>query len=199
MGRKDGPKAGLAEANAGIPTPNSTLHEIIGKFQAVGLSISQMVALSGGHTIGRARCESFADRLSNFKGTGAPDPTMDPNMLSELQKKCPQGTVTDDNNVTLVPLDRNSIDLFDNNYFKNLINSKGLLGSDQSLFSNISGSDAAQLTNDLVISFSNNAGIFTTSFVDAIIKMGQINVHTGADNGEIRKNCRSPNSLGVAS
>uniref|UniRef100_A0A803PX57 peroxidase n=1 Tax=Cannabis sativa TaxID=3483 RepID=A0A803PX57_CANSA len=87
-------------------------------------------------------------------------------------------------------LDRNSTDLFDNHYFKNLIAGKGLLSSDQILFS---GDAAANTTKSLVESYNNNQTLFLVDFVKAMIKMGNISPLTGSD-GEIRKNCRVVNS-----
>jgi len=139
----------------------------------------------GAHTIGRARCTFFSNRLSNFSGTGSPDTTLDTAMLSDLQSLCQNG----DGNATAV-LDRNSTDLFDNHYFKNLQSGKGLLSSDQILFS----SDEANSTaKPLVESYIKDSGLFFGDFINSMIKMGNINPKTGSD-GEIRKNCRVINS-----
>lgn len=140
----------------------------------------------GSHTIGRARCRFFSNRLFNFSGTGAPDSTLQTNMLTELQNLCPQNG---DGNITSV-LDQNSADVFDNNYFKNLLNGKGLLSSDQILFS---GDEASATTQPLVQFYSYNERMFLMDFVYAMIKMGNINPLSGS-NGEIRKNCRVVNS-----
>ncbi|MED6210411.1 Peroxidase 59 [Stylosanthes scabra] len=136
----------------------------------------------GAHTIGRARCVVFSNRLFNFSGTGSPDPTLDTAMLSDLQNLCPQNG---DGNTT-APLDRNSTDLFDSRYFQNLVNSKGLLSSDQILFSS---DDAISTTKALVQNYSNNASLFFADFANSMIKMGNINPKAGSD-GEIRKTCR---------
>lgn len=140
----------------------------------------------GAHTIGRARCALFSNRLFNFSGTGSPDSTLDTSMLSDLQNLCPQ---TGDGNTTAV-LDRNSSDTFDNHYYKNLLNGKGLLSSDQILFS----SDEANSTaKPLVQSYNDDSTLFFGDFVKSMIKMGNINPKTGSD-GEIRKSCRVINS-----
>jgi peroxidase len=108
-------------------------------------------------------------------------------MLSELQTLCPQDG---DGNTTTV-LDQNSIDQFDNNYFKNLLNGKGLLSSDQILFS--SDEETTSTTKQLVTSYSDNERYFFMEFAYAMIKMGNINPLIGSE-GEIRKNCRVINS-----
>lgn len=147
--------------------------------------IHARVACVGGHTIGLARCATFSTRLFNFSGSGAADPTMDANMVTGLQSLCPN---TSDGNATTA-LDRNSTNLFDNHYFKNLLASKGLLTSDQVLFSS---SAAASTTKALVESYSNNAFQFFVDFANSMIKMGNINILTGSS-GEVRKNCRVVN------
>lgn len=139
----------------------------------------------GGHTIGLARCSSFSTRLFNFSGTGAADPTMDANMVTDLQSLCPQ---TSDGNATTA-LDRNSTDLFDNHYFKNLLNAKGLLISDQVLFSS---SAAASTTKALVENYSSDSAKFFADFANSMIKMGNIGVLTGSS-GQIRTNCKVVN------
>ncbi|KAK7388218.1 hypothetical protein VNO78_23028 [Psophocarpus tetragonolobus] len=186
LGRRDGTVSNGTLANELLPSPFDPLDTIISKFTIQGLNLTDVVSLSGAHTIGRARCTLFSNRLFNFSGTGAADSTLDTGMLSDLQSLCPQNG---DGNVTTV-LDRNSSDLFDNHYFNNLLNGKGLLSSDQILFS----SDGANsTTKHLVQNYSNDSGLFSLDFANSMIKMGNINLKTGTD-GEIRKNCRLINS-----
>ncbi|KAK7822885.1 peroxidase 4 [Quercus suber] len=71
---------------------------------------------------------------------------------------------------------------FDNYYYKNLISQKGLLRSDQQLFNGGS-------TDSLVKKYSEDTETFYCDFVEAIIKMGDLQPLTGSS-GEIRKNCR---------
>ncbi|KAK7329671.1 hypothetical protein VNO77_23845 [Canavalia gladiata] len=186
LGRRDGTISNGSLANLVLPSPFDPLDTIVSKFTDVGLNLTDVVSLSGAHTIGRARCTLFSNRLFNFSGTGAPDSTLDTTMLADLQRLCPQNG---DGNVTSV-LDRNSSDLFDNHYFKNLLVGKGLLSSDQILFST---DQANSTTEPLVQRYSNNSGLFFGDFVNSMIRMGNINPKTGSD-GEIRKNCRVINS-----
>ncbi|XP_022754048.1 peroxidase N-like [Durio zibethinus] len=186
LGRRDGLISNATQANAALPSPFEALDAIIQKFVNVGLDITDVVSLSGGHTIGLAKCSTFNNRLFNFSGTGAPDATMEASMLSDLQSFCPINGDVNKNTV----LDRNSTDLFDNHYFKNLLNGKGLLGSDQILYS----SDLAiSRTKSLVDSYSSNSQLFFNDFANSMIKMGNISPLTGSK-GEIRKNCRAVNS-----
>ncbi|CAN1349012.1 Peroxidase 52 [Linum perenne] len=91
---------------------------------------------------------------------------------------------TGDNN--LAPLDFQTPTSFDNRYFGNLVGNRGLLHSDQQLFSG-SGS-----TDSIVRSYSGNEGAFRSDFAAAMIKMGDISPLTGS-RGEIRRNCRRAN------
>lgn len=186
LGRRDGLISNGTLANISIPSPFDTLDTIITKFNNVGLDLKDVVTLSGSHTIGRARCAFFSNRLFNFSGTKAPDSTLETTMLTELQNLCPQNG---DGNKTSV-LDQGSIDMFDNHYFKNLLDGKGLLSSDQILFSN---DNATTTTKPLVQFYSVNERFFFVEFAHAMIKMGNINPLTGSE-GEIRKNCRIINS-----
>ncbi|KAK3205022.1 hypothetical protein Dsin_019068 [Dipteronia sinensis] len=187
LGRRDGLVANLTAANTTqLPSPFEGLNSIINKFVAVGLNITDVVSLSGAHTIGQAKCATFSNRLFDFGGTGSPDNTIETSMLSDLQSLCP---INGDGNRTTA-LDRNSQDLFDNHYFQNLINKKGVLSSDQILFSS---DEAASTTKALVQTYSTNPSLFFTDFANSMIKMGNINPLTGS-NSEIRKNCRVANS-----
>eukprot|EP01018_Ginkgo_biloba_P007311 Gb_31015 [translate_table: standard] len=138
----------------------------------------------GGHTIGRAHCTSFNNRLFNYNGTGSPDPTIDKSYLTTLQKRCPQGG----NNRTLSPLDRDTPNSFDNNYFANLQGKKGLLRSDQELYSK-----SGATIKSVVDSFSSSQSTFFSNFKASMIKMGNIRPLTGSS-GEIRLDCRKINS-----
>ncbi|KAG4956886.1 hypothetical protein JHK82_042603 [Glycine max] len=117
--------------------------------------------------------------------TQAPDSTIETTMLSELQNLCLQNG---DGNTTSV-LDQGSVDLFVNHYFKNLLDGKGLLSSDQILFSS---ENATATTKPLVQFYSVNERVFFVEFAYAMIKMGNINPLTGYE-GEIRRNCRVVN------
>nr|GEY08607.1 peroxidase 4-like [Tanacetum cinerariifolium] len=178
LGRRDSRTASLSTANSGvIPPPSSTLRNLINRFQAQGLSVKDLVALSGAHTIGQARCTTFRARVHN-------DTNIDASFARSRQSNCPLPTGLGDNN--LAPLDAKTPAYFDNNYFKNLINEKGLLRSDQQLHS-------GGATDLLVEKYSRNPERFHEDFVAAMIRMGDISPLTGR-NGEIRKNCRVVNS-----
>ena len=130
---------------------------------------------AGGHTIGLSRCITIRSRIYN-------DTNIDRSFAKMRQDQCPRNTGGRKN---LAPLDLQTPTAFDNKYFQNLINKKGLLHSDQELYNGGS-------TDSLVKTYSNNAKAFYDDFVVAMIKMGDIEPLTGSS-GEIRKNCRRPN------
>ncbi|KAI3829938.1 hypothetical protein L1987_04070 [Smallanthus sonchifolius] len=174
LGRRDSKTASFSAANNGaIPPPTSSLDNLINTFRAVGLSANDMVALSGAHTIGKARCTNFRARVYN-------ESNIDPLFAILRQSNCPLSIGSGDNN--LAPLDVITRNHFDNHYYKNLIRHQGLLHSDQQVYSGGS-------TDSLVEQYSRNPISFNMDFASAIVKMGDIRPLTGA-NGEIRRNCR---------
>ncbi|KAK9024847.1 hypothetical protein V6N11_064753 [Hibiscus sabdariffa] len=176
LGRRDARTASQSAANNGIPAPTSNLNQLISRFSALGLSSRDLVALSGSHTIGQARCTSFRPRIYN-------ESNIDASFAQTRRRNCPTATGSGDNN--LAPLDIRTPTSFDNNYFKNLVNNRGLLHSDQQLFNGGS-------TDSIVSGYGNNPTSFNSDFASAMIKMGDISPLTGSS-GEIRKNCRSVN------
>lgn len=179
LGRRDSTTANATLPNTALPAPTDPLSTIITKFGNVGLSVTDVVALSGGHTIGRARCTVFSGRLYNFSGTGSPDPTLNSSYLSTLQSTCPQNGSAN----TLTSLDPGTPNTFDNNYFANLQIEMGLLQSDQELLST-SGASTISTVNDYASSQSD----FFSNFSSSMINMGNISPLTGTS-GEIRLNC----------
>ncbi|CAI9091832.1 OLC1v1021925C2 [Oldenlandia corymbosa var. corymbosa] len=176
LGRRDARTASQSAANNSIPPPTSNLNALISRFNSFGLSAKDLVALSGSHTIGQARCTNFRARIYN-------ETTLDTSLRQTRQSNCPRVSGQGDNN--LAPLDLQTPTNFDNNYFKNLVNQKGLLHSDQQLFNGGS-------TDSIVRGYSANPGSFASDFAAAMIKMGDIKPLTGSK-GEIRKNCRRIN------
>ncbi|EOY04515.1 Peroxidase superfamily protein [Theobroma cacao] len=174
LGRRDSTTASLNAANSNIPAPTLSLSGLISAFSNKGFTAKEMVALSGSHTIGQARCTTFRSRIYN-------ETTIDPSFATSLRANCP--STGGDNNLS--PLDTTSPTSFDNAYYKNLQSQKGLLHSDQQLFSGGS-------TDSQVNAYSSNLGSFRTDFANAMIKMGNLSPLTGTS-GQIRTNCRKVN------
>ncbi|KAJ8762352.1 hypothetical protein K2173_007510 [Erythroxylum novogranatense] len=183
LGRRDSQTASIATANSNIPPPNSTVQNLITLFRRQGLDETDLVALSGGHTIGVARCTTFKQRLYNQNGNNQPDQTLDKTYYAGLKSVCP--TSGGDNNLS--PLDFASPASFDNAYFKLILWGKGLLTSDEVLYTGNVGE-----TMDLVKKYAEDEGTFFDQFAKSMIKMGSISPLTGLQ-GVVRKNCRSVN------
>jgi peroxidase len=176
LGRRDARTTTQAAANSNLPSPSSSAATLVSAFGALGLSPRDMVALSGAHTIGAARCATFRSRVYN-------DTNIQAGFATRRRAICgAQSGATDGN---LAPLDASSSVRFDNGYYRNLLNRFGLLHSDQELFS---GGPVDSITQQ----YAGNGGAFAADFVTAMIKMGNISPLTGSS-GEIRNNCRKPN------
>ncbi|WOK92827.1 Peroxidase 67 [Canna indica] len=121
------------------------------------------------HTIGNARCTTFRRRIHD-------ETNIHPGFAKLRQHRCPSSQLI--GNSTLAPLDAATPYSFDNDYFKNLLQRKGLLHSDQVLFN-------GGLTDHIVKRYSENEVAFFEDFAAAMVKMGDIKPLTGSA-GEIR-------------
>eukprot|EP00261_Vitis_vinifera_P013864 XP_002285723.1 PREDICTED: cationic peroxidase 1 [Vitis vinifera] len=173
LGRRDSTTASLSTANSDLPGPASDLSTLISRFSNKGFTTKEMVALSGTHTIGKARCTSFRSRIYN-------ETNIDAAFATSKQKICP--STGGDNNLS--DLDETTT-VFDNVYFRNLKAKKGLLHSDQQLYNGGS-------TDSIVETYSTNSATFFTDVANAMIKMGNLSPLTGT-NGEIRTDCKKIN------
>ncbi|KAJ6735985.1 PEROXIDASE 25-RELATED [Salix viminalis] len=176
LGRRDGLNFATQEATlANLPPPTDNASSILRALAAKNLDATDVVALSGGHTIGIGHCASFNGRLN------PQDPTMEETFAEDLKGICPTNSST---NTTV--LDIRSPNKFDNKYYVNLVNRQGLFTSDQDLYS-------YKKTRGIVTSFAEDESLFFEKFVVAMIKMSQLSVLTG-NSGEIRANCSVRNS-----
>uniref|UniRef100_A0A803NEN1 Peroxidase n=1 Tax=Chenopodium quinoa TaxID=63459 RepID=A0A803NEN1_CHEQI len=176
LGRRDSTTASQSAANANVPAPTLNLSQLITFFSNKGFTTQELVALSGAHTLGQARCTSFRTRIYN-------ETNINSTLATSLQANCPSNG--GDNNLS--PLDTTSPTTFDNAYFTLLLTQQGLLHSDQQLFSGNGGT-----TDSQVSSYSSSSSTFFTDFANAMVKMGNMSVLTGTS-GEIRTNCRKTN------
>ncbi|CAN1281640.1 Peroxidase 40 [Linum perenne] len=180
MGRKDGLTASKAAATTNLPGPNSTVAALVASFQNVGLSLNDMVALSGAHTIGKARCSSFSSRIQG--GGGGPELNLE--FVQSLQQLCSQSEGGSNNAVA--HLDNGTPMTFDNQYYMNLLSGQGLLPSDQAL------TTQDEETRMIVELYGQDTESFFRDFRNSMVKMGSL-VGVGGNSGEIRRNCRSVN------
>ncbi|KAF3331837.1 peroxidase P7-like protein [Carex littledalei] len=178
LGRRDARTASQAAANNSIPAPTFNFSRLVSNFASQGLTMQDLVLLSGAHTLGFARCTTFRDRLYNESCT------LDTSLASSLKSICPLQSGNGDNNLS--PLDGTPAK-FDTVYYDRLLQRKGLLHSDQQLYKGDgSGSDG------FVKFYSKHTGAFWEDFGGAMLRMGALRPLTGS-NGEIRMDCRKVN------
>ncbi|XP_031498411.1 peroxidase 5-like [Nymphaea colorata] len=181
-GRRDGLVSKESDVAENIPMPFFDVKQLEENFARKGLSLEDMVTLSGAHTIGDSHCSLFSDRLYDFNSTGAADPSMDPKYVLYLKTKCPAPGSSQD---PTVPLDVTTPKRVDNKYYVNLKYHRGLLSSDQALM------DRAD-TASMVRANINRGSMWAHKFSESMVRMGSIEVLTGSQ-GQIRKSCRAVN------
>lgn len=178
-GRRDGLVSNVEDVN--LPGPSLSVPGAFSFFQAKKLTLNDMVTLLGAHTVGVAHCTFFQDRLSNFQGTGKPDPTMDRDLAARLFKLCGNASRPLSIDPTVF-LDQGTPFVVDNQFYNQTIFKKGILEIDQQLALDRSSAP-------IVKNFASNRVPFGQNFANALIKMSKIEVLVGSA-GEIRKNCR---------
>ncbi|KAG6472386.1 peroxidase 12-like [Zingiber officinale] len=176
LGRRDGLTfATMATVLKFLPSPNSNVSFLITSLAQLNLNTTDLVTLSGGHTIGIGHCTSFDSRLFPSQ-----DPTLNPPFAKNLYLTCPVKNTT---NTTVN--DIRTPNLFDNKYYVDLLNREGLFTSDQGLYGD-------SRTKPIVTSFAGDQALFFQNFVYSMTKMGQLSVLTG-NKGQIRRNCSAIN------
>ncbi|KAG6754927.1 hypothetical protein POTOM_040731 [Populus tomentosa] len=168
-GRWDGKISMASRVPYNIPRANFTVDQQLKLFNSKGLTLEDLVVLSGAHTFGFAHCKQFVSRLYNYRGTKQPDPDMDPRLLKALRMSCPQFGGNSD---TVAPFDVTTPFVFDHAYYENLEAKLGLLASDQALFLD-------PRTKPLVLQLGTDKHKFFQAFAAAMEKMGSIGVERG--------------------
>ncbi|KAK4486662.1 hypothetical protein RD792_006720 [Penstemon davidsonii] len=183
LGRRDGRVSNATEALFGLPAPFFNATQLIASFASKNLTVKDLVVLSGGgHTIGFSQCSTIRTRLYNFTGVGDSDPSMDPNYVSALKRKCSPTDKT-----SIIQMDPGSSQFFDVNYYATVEKRRGLFQSDAALLTN-------NETNAYVTKHSTSSATmsFFKDFATSMVKMGNIQVLTGSA-GEIRRICSAIN------
>jgi len=150
LGRRDARTASQAAANNSIPAPTFSLDRLASTFASHGLSLQDLVVLSGGHRLGFSRCTNFRDHLYNETAT------LDGSLAASLRS-------------APTPVH------FDGAYFASLLRSRGVLHSDQQLFAGGLG-----VTDALVRFYAANADAFRRDFAEAMVRMASLSPFTGS-------------------
>ncbi|OMO99464.1 Plant peroxidase [Corchorus olitorius] len=182
LGRRDGLISQASRVAGNLPEPNATLIQLNTIFAKNNLTQTDMIALSGAHTVGFSHCSRFANRLYSFSPSSPVDPDLDTTYAQQLMQACPQNV---DPRIA-INMDPQTPQTFDNMYFQNLVAKKGLFTSDEVLFTNSS-------SQPTVIDFAQNPGNFNAAFITAMRKLGRVGVKTGQA-GQIRVDCTAFNS-----
>lgn len=176
-GRRDSRLSVKADADDGIPKPQSDVTTVLNYFSKLGINTQQTVALLGAHTIGRAHCVSFEERIYPTV-----DPKMDPVFANMLKYRCPQQkTGGEPVHFTYFRNDEQSPMAFDNHYFVNLVANQGLLHIDAEI-----AWDAR--TKPYVEEYAKDNALWHQHFAEAFTILSEHNPLTGTE-GEIRKHC----------
>ncbi|XP_040378405.1 peroxidase 2-like [Oryza brachyantha] len=176
-GRLDGRYSNASRALDFLPPPTFNLAQLVANFAVKGLSVEDMVVLSGAHTVGRSHCSSFVpDRLA------APS-DIDPSFAFTLRGQCP-ASPSPGNDPTVVQ-DAVTPNTLDSQYYKNVLAHRALFTSDASLL-------ASPATAKMVVDNANIPGWWEDRFKEAMVKLAAVEVKTGG-NGEVRRNCRAVN------
>ncbi|KAE8729282.1 Peroxidase 64 [Hibiscus syriacus] len=153
-----------------LPAPTFSIFHLEQNFAQRGLSIEDLVALSGGHTLRFSHCSSFQNRIHNFNATLDVDPTMQPSFTARLRRVCPAHNKVKNAGS---PLDSTKF-VFDNTYYMLLLQGKSIFSLDQAL---LTSPNTKALVSKLASS--------ETAFVNSMIKMSSLN-----SGQEMRLDCR---------
>ncbi|XP_021754780.1 peroxidase 57-like [Chenopodium quinoa] len=180
-GRRDG-ETSLASDAMSLPPPNVPVSQAITTFGAKGFTPEDFVLLLGAHTVGKAQCVNFQDRMYNFNGkAGRSDPRIDSTFLNVLKNTCPENGMK----TNLVDLDQISPNEVDKKFYDSIIKNLGVLQIDQDI-----AYDRA--TRRIVEDLAANKIDFNVKFALALDKLARLNVLTGL-HGQIRTTCRMVN------
>ncbi|XP_062209264.1 peroxidase 2-like [Phragmites australis] len=177
-GRRDGTFSNASEPLKFLAPSTSNLSDLISSFADKGLSVEDLVVLSGAHTIGQSHCSAFVpDRLQSPSDING-------GFAGFLRGRCPANPTDNDDDPTAMQ-DVVTPNELDNQYYKNVLSHTVLFTSDAAL---LTSPETAKMVEDN----ANIPGWWEDRFKKAMVKMASIEVKTGYQ-GQIRKNCRAIN------
>ncbi|CAK9310208.1 unnamed protein product [Citrullus colocynthis] len=182
-GRRDSLVSHAVNVSDNVPFPTSDIRFLKQRFEKQGLSLRDMVALSGAHSIGVAPCNAFSERLYFFDDwVNKTDPSLDPKFAAFLKTKCPLDSRLSEITADLDNVTPNQLDV---QFYENLKRKMGVLSSDQAL-------ETDPLTAATVRRYRRNRTVWMRDFSKSMVKMGKLQVLTRTQ-GEIRRNCHFKN------
>ncbi|OVA03417.1 Plant peroxidase [Macleaya cordata] len=178
LGRKDSTSSSYKQADMSLPSSQSTVDGMLQIFKSKGMNLEESVAIMGSHTLGAGHCLNIVDRLYNPKHDAASTNVMDKGYEILLRITCP--TKVPLTNLTFVTNDITPLK-FDNQYYQDIINGRGLFGIDSSIARD-------PRTVPIVKKFADDQSYFFQVFASAFVKLSWTNVLTG-ETGQIRRDC----------
>lgn len=162
-----------------LPDHNESISVVLEKFKSIGIDTPGLVALLGSHSVGRTHCVKLVHRLYPEV-----DPSLNPDHVPHMLHKCPD-SIPDPKAVQYVRNDRGTPMVLDNNYYRNILDNKGLLLVDHQLAHD-------KRTRPIVKKMAKDQAYFFKEFTRAIQILSENNPLTGSK-GEIRKQCNLAN------
>ncbi|KAM0822885.1 hypothetical protein ACQ4PT_071217 [Festuca glaucescens] len=180
LGRLDGLVSKASDVTGKLPGPDMQPDALVAMFADNNLTVDDMVALSGAHTVGFSHCTRFAGRL--YRSSAAAGPSYyRASYARQLMAACPR----DVGPTIAVDMDPVTPTVFDNAYYANLAGGLGLFASDQALHDGV-------VSRPAVEGFARNQTLFFEAFKEAMVKLGRAGVKSGRG-GEIRRDCTAFN------
>ncbi|KAL2645282.1 hypothetical protein R1flu_012869 [Riccia fluitans] len=183
LGRRDGLVSFASEANNNLPGENFVHRTLLKVFTRKGFTESEMVVLSGAHTIGNTHCSKVTPRLYSYPSLTGADPYLSSSFVTALKQQCPN-TRSIANKLVLLDSSKGG-QTFDVNYYVDILNHSAVFKSDDALL-------YTQTGQDKVKALAKSQSLFFSEFGAAMEKMGRLSVLTGS-RGQIRKQCSRVN------
>ncbi|KAE8700463.1 Peroxidase 42 [Hibiscus syriacus] len=180
-GRRGGRRSRADVVEEYLPDHIETISGVLDRFYAMGIDTPGVVALLGAHSVGRTHCVKLVHRLYPEV-----DSALNPDHVPHMLHKCPD-QIPDPKAVQYVRNDRGTPMVLDNNYYRNILDNKGLLIVDHQLAYD-------KRTRPYVMKMAKSQDYFFKEFSRAITLLSENNPLT-ATKGEIRKQCNLANRL----
>ncbi|KAI3884238.1 hypothetical protein MKW92_044335 [Papaver armeniacum] len=178
-GRRDGRKSRAQILEQYLPDHNESISVVLDRFSSMGINTPGLVALLGAHSVGRTHCVKLVHRLYPEVS-----PEINPDHVEHMLHKCPDA-IPDPKAVQYVRNDRGTPMILDNNYYRNILDNKGLLIVDHLLATD-------PRTKPYVKKMAKSTDYWSKEFSRAITILSENNPLTGTK-GEIRKHCSVAN------
>lgn len=171
LGRKDADFSSATEAEAKLPPATSNVDRVLNVFAPFGMSIAESVAILGAHTLGVGHCKNIQDRLQLNSPT-APNSVV---YRTQLRAACAVNVF----DIAILNNDASQF-TFDNQYFQDIQNGRGLFTVDDQLSTD-------PRTAPIVTLYASNQGAFFSAFQSAYVKLTS-RAMTG-NQGSVRSTC----------